>query len=108
MYNTQQILPATPVAAVDPASAKKMTQGKLGRKKESKNKNLKEVECTYLQSMLRDAIKILIDLIGPKFPLIYLLYDGALGHNTGVQLALQMGLHLISKLRYDAELYLPC
>ena len=34
-------------------------------------------------------------------------YDGALGNNSGLQGVTQTGLHLISKLRHDSKLYFP-
>ena len=41
------------------------------------------------------------------FGVSYLLLDGAFGNNYALQMASQVGLHLISKLRYDAQLYEP-
>ena len=37
----------------------------------------------------------------------YLALDGHFGHNAALQMVIQCGLHLISKLRSDAALYLP-
>ncbi len=37
----------------------------------------------------------------------YLVFDGELGNNFGVRMAADIGLHLISRLRRDAELYFP-
>ena len=35
----------------------------------------------------------------------HFVYDGAFGNNAAVQMTRQVGLHLISKLRYDSSLY---
>ncbi len=45
--------------------------------------------------------------MGGSIPLEYLLLDGKFGHNAAVQMTRQMGLHLVSKLRYDSALFLP-
>jgi putative transposase len=37
----------------------------------------------------------------------YLVYDGALGNNGGVQAIRKNGLHLISKLKNNSALYFP-
>jgi hypothetical protein len=39
--------------------------------------------------------------------IVYFVYDGALGNNSGLQSVTPTGLHLISKLRHDSKLYLP-
>jgi putative transposase len=48
-----------------------------------------------------------LTLIERLFHLDYLLLDGKYGNNYAVQMARQVGLHLLSKLRHDSELYLP-
>ena len=40
-------------------------------------------------------------------PLRYFVLDGYFGHNNAFQMTKQAGLHLISKLRTDAALFLP-
>ncbi len=37
--------------------------------------------------------------------LYYLVLDGHFGNNNALQMTLQCGIHLISKLRYDSALY---
>jgi putative transposase len=37
----------------------------------------------------------------------YFLFDGEFGHNDALQMVRQLGLHLVSKLRYNSALYLP-
>lgn len=56
-----------------------------------------------MQSNIRQALA----LIDNRLTLRFFVYDGALGHNNGVRLVRQCGLHLISKLRYNSALYLP-
>jgi hypothetical protein len=52
-------------------------------------------------------MKRLLELIGTHLPIMYFVFDGAFGHNDALQMVRQLGLHLISKLRYDAALYFP-
>ena len=43
--------------------------------------------------------------IGHVLQLNYLVMDGKFGNNNALQMTLQTGMHLISKLRYDSALY---
>ncbi len=52
-------------------------------------------------------LSALLITMGVTIPLEYLLLDGKFGHNAAVQMTRQLGLHLVSKLRYDSALYLP-
>lgn len=83
-------------------SKRKTKKKKVGRPKGSRN-----VELTETQKILQENIRKALDLVGNTLKLAYFVYDGALGHNNGVRLVRQCGLHLISKLRYDAALYFP-
>jgi putative transposase len=65
------------------------------------------VTLTAFQQFLKESLQALLALIGTDLSRLYFVYDGALGHNDGVQLTRQCGLHLISKLRHDAALYFP-
>jgi putative transposase len=88
-------------------SKRKTKKKKVGRPKGSRNKNRRNVELTETQKILQENIRKALDLVGNTLKLAYFVYDGALGHNNGVRLVRQCGLHLISKLRYDAALYFP-
>jgi DDE superfamily endonuclease len=46
-------------------------------------------------------------LVGTHLKLSYFLFDGGLGHNDGVQMVSQTGMHLISKLKCNSALYFP-
>ena len=85
----------------------KSKKNKNGRPKGSRNKNRRDVEFTESQNVLQVNIKKALTLIGDALQLAYFVYDGALGHNGGVQLVRQCNLHLISKLRYDSALFFP-
>jgi len=56
-----------------------------------------------LQKNIRKALA----LVDNTLKLRFFVYDGALGHNAGVRLVRQCGLHLISKLRYNSALHFP-
>jgi putative transposase len=38
---------------------------------------------------------------------VYFIFEGELGHNDALQMVRQVGLHLVSKLRYNSALYFP-
>ena len=86
---------------------KKKGQGKSGRPKGSSNKDKTQVNLTAELRLIRGMIEALLILIGTRIPLQYLLLDGHFGHNNAMQMARQLNLHLISKLRYDSKLFLP-
>jgi putative transposase len=88
-------------------SKRRTKKKKGGRPKGSRNKNRRNVELTETQKILQENIKKALALVGNALKLDYFVYDGALGHNNGVRLVRECGLHLISKLRYDAALYFP-
>ncbi len=98
-YKTQKVK-----AGKDSASDSKK---KSGRPKGSKNKNRRDVELSpylqFVQGVLSKVLGVARTVCQPR----YLVFDGELGNNFGVQMASRLGLHLISKLRRDAELYLP-
>ncbi len=85
----------------DQAAPKK----KRGRPKGSKNRDKTHVELTpelkRIQKMLKKQLEALQNLVTVH----YLALDGHFGNNHALQMVLQCGLHLISKLRHDAALY---
>lgn len=80
---------------------------KPGRPKGSKNKNHAEVKLSAFQLQLQGCIRQALKLTGNDIKLDYFVYDGALGHNGGLQMVKQTGLHLISKMRQDSSFYFP-
>lgn len=80
---------------------------KRGRPKGSKNKTAADVslspELLRIQTMLKAQLKLMDGLIS----LAYLVLDGHFGNHPACAMVRQCGLHLISKLRCDAALYLP-
>lgn len=97
----EQVIRSTPVE-----SAPK-TKRKRGRPKGSKNKEKTQVNLSGELLHIRGMLSALLDTIGETITLEYLLLDGKFGHNNAMQMTLQMGLHLVSKLRYDSALFLP-
>ncbi len=86
----------------DPAPKRKPGRPK-GSKNTPKAASPLSPELQWIQTLVQD----LLQLIAGLFPLTYLLLDGHFGNSASVQMAQQCGLHLISKLRADAALYLP-
>ena len=78
---------------------------KRGRPKGSKNRDKTQVELTpeltRIQKMIKKQLRSLQKLVKIR----YLALDGHFGNNNALQMVLQSGLHLISKLRCDAALY---
>ena len=89
------------------AKATPDAKGKSGRPPGSKNRDKTQVNLSSELLQVKGMITALRVLIGGLFSLNYLLLDGHFGNNNTMQMARQVGLHLISKLRHDSELYLP-
>ena len=82
-------------------------KGKPGRPKGSKNKDKTQVELTPELLRIKKMVQNQLSVIRGIISLTDLVLDGHFGNNNALQMALQCGLHLISKLRYDAALYFP-
>jgi putative transposase len=80
---------------------------KGGRPKGSTTKAKTSVELTPELCRIQTMVQQLIERIQGLFPLTYLVLDGHFGNNNALQMVQQCQLHLISKLRSDAALYLP-
>jgi putative transposase len=84
---------------------KESKRRKAGRPKGSKNRNKTEVTLTPELARIQTMIKQFLSLVGSTITLTYIALDGHFGNNNALQMVRQCGLHLISKLRYDAALY---
>ena len=93
------------------ADAKKHTPSaakrRPGRPKGSKNTPKAGVTLTPELQRITGMLDALLQLIAGFLPLTYLLLDGHFGNHNALHMARQSHLHLISKLRCDAALYLP-
>ena len=82
-------------------------KGKPGRPKGSRNKKKVEVdlnpELTHIQKMVQSLLKTIQGTIR----ITYLVLDGHFGNHPALHMVRQCQLNLISKLRYDAALFLP-
>ena len=87
------------------AKKKSKKKGKPGRPKGSKNRDKTQVELTPELERIQRMVKKLLLLVGDVISLCYLVLDGHFGNNNALQMTLQCGVHLISKLRYDSALY---
>jgi putative transposase len=87
-------------------SKDKKSARKPGRPAGSKNKNKAEVvlspELLRIQAQLNKALK----LIKTRMSVSFFVLDGHFGNHLACQMVRQSGLHLISKMRCDAALYL--
>jgi putative transposase len=80
---------------------------KPGRPKGSKNKDKQQVELSSELKRIQTWLQALLTIIGSIIPLKYLALDGHFGNYPAAWMVLQNKLHIISKLRHDAGLYLP-
>jgi putative transposase len=102
---TEQVKKACEAAAQAPPTKK--TSGQRGRPKGSKNRNRREVALSPSLRFIQEHIQRLLRQIGDAFKVVYFIFDGELGHNDAMQMVRQVGLHLVSKLRYNSALYFP-
>jgi hypothetical protein len=86
---------------------KKKSTGGRGRPKGSKNHNRREVEFSPSLRFIKAQLARLLQQVGTSLKVRYLLFDGEFGHNDAMQMVRQLGLHVVSKLRYNSALYLP-
>jgi len=83
----------------------KAVKKSVGRPKGSKNKNSSVLRLKGLFRIVGWYIRIIKKVI--KIPTLqYFVYDGAFGNNVGIQSVRRSGLHLISKLKKNSNLYL--
>ena len=78
-----------------------------GRPKGSKNRNKTEVVLNDTLKQIQSMLKTVLATMGGFIPIRYFLLDGYFGNNKTLQMVRDCGLHLISKLRRDAALYVP-
>ncbi|MCT7958232.1 transposase [Laspinema sp. D3] len=86
---------------------KSLVKNKGGRPPRSKNKDKTQVTFTPELLRIKAAISRLLGCTNQLFPLTYLLLDGHFENNNALQIARQLKLHLISKLRQDSALFFP-
>ena len=77
-----------------------------GRPKGSKNKNRAEVELSPELCRVLSQLKKVLALIGNKIRVAYFVLDGHFGNYAACSMVRQTGLHIISKMHNNAELYL--
>jgi hypothetical protein len=80
---------------------------KAGRPKGSQNKEKQEVVLTAELLRIQTALQSLLERIKTQMSLNYIALDGHFGNYPSAVMVRQTGLHLISKMRSDAALYLP-
>jgi len=78
-----------------------------GRPKGSKNTSQAATTLTPELVRIATMLTALLHLIATVLSVTYLVLDGHFGNHNALHMARQCGLHLISKLRYDAALYFP-
>ena len=77
---------------------------KRGRPKGSRNRAKSQVELSPELQRIQEMVKKQLEMLQNWLSVRYLVLDGHFGNNHALQMTLQCGLQLISKLRYDAAL----
>lgn len=85
----------------------KTAKSKRGHPKGIRNKNKRDVVLSDTLKQLQTMLKKVLQLIGNLIPIRYFVLDGYFENNNALQMVNQCDLHLISKLRSDAALFLP-
>jgi putative transposase len=78
-----------------------------GRPKGSPNKAKVAPSLSPELQRIRAMLQAQLQLIDGVIPLVYLALDGHFGNSPTLRMVRECGLHLLSKLRSDAALYLP-
>jgi hypothetical protein len=85
----------------DPNAPKK----KPGRPKGSQNRDKTKIELTPELKRIQNMVEKQLEMLQGMVTIRHLALDGHFGNNNALQMALQCGLHLISKLRCDSALH---
>jgi hypothetical protein len=80
---------------------------KPGRPKGSRNKGKQHVELNPELKRIQSMLQALLERVITFLSLKYLVLDGHFGNWPAAWMTIQNHLHLVSKLRHDAGLYLP-
>jgi putative transposase len=108
-----QIVKSAEEKAISKAKAEAKKEQKTGEKKKpgrpkgSKNKDKKEVVFTPELLRIKESLQSLLETIKGQISLKYVALDGHFGNYPSALMVRQTWLHLISKMRTDAALYLP-
>jgi len=86
---------------------KKKVGSRRGRPKGSKKRHRRAVELSPSLCFIQKQITRVLAQIGDAVKVVYFIFDGEFGHHDALQMVRQVGLHLISKLRYTSALYFP-
>jgi IS4 transposase len=78
---------------------------KAGRPKGSKNRDKTQVDLTPELKRIQNMVQKQLEMLQGIVTIRHLALDGHFGNNNALQMVLQCGLHLISKLRCDSALY---
>ncbi|MEL7049170.1 MAG: transposase [Pseudomonadota bacterium] len=82
-------------------------ENKRGRPKGSKNKNRRDVDLPAHLAHIQTLLLEVMSVVGETVSVAYCVLDGAFGNNNAVQMVRRCDLHIVSKLRRNAALYLP-
>ena len=91
----------------DVTKSKKNPPRSKGRPKGSKNKSVTDLMLNSEMRQVKNMLKTVMSMVSNTITPTYFVYDGAFGNYAAAQMTRDVGLHLISKLRFDSALYMP-
>ena len=91
----------------DKQKSAKANKRPVGRPKGSKNKKDDKPKLSPELLRIQPVLQAFLAVLASGLPIHYLVMDGHFGNYPSAWMALQAGLHFVSKLRSDAALYEP-
>lgn len=101
----QMVKPADEKAKEEKKKPAKAPKRPVGRPKGSQNKKEPTLSAELLR--IQPVLRVFLAIVKGVLSLSYLVLDGHFGNYPSAWMVRQTGLHLVSKLRWDAALYEP-
>jgi putative transposase len=98
---------AQPSAALGHEPSKTKARGRRGRPPGSQKRHRREGALSPSLRCIPEHSKRWLEQIGDAFKVVDFLFAGELGHHDAMQMVSQVGLHLLSQLRYHSALSCP-
>lgn len=96
-----------PHTATAPEVSKKPSAGTRGRPQGSTNQQRRDVAWSPSLRFVHETSTRVLQMLGTSCTLVYVVFDGALGHQAALQMVRHLGVHVLATLRYDAALSCP-
>lgn len=94
-------------APVAPQPPPKTPSGQRGRPTGSKNRHRRDVDLSPSLRIVQHQLARLLQQVGTHLKVTSCLFDGEFGHHDAMHMVRPLGLHVVSKLRYNSARYFP-